>query len=163
MKTLILLRHAKSSWKFPELSDRDRPLTKRGEKAAPRIGKWLKKKDIIPQNILCSTALRACSTAEAIAEKLGYKEEITYLDSLYMAEPAAIIEALHAVPDKTKRVMVVGHNPGLEGLVQILSRKVESLPTASIAVIKLPIETWSELNFGVEGKLVEIVRPRDLK
>ena len=163
MKTLILLRHAKSSWKFPELSDRDRPLTKRGEKDAPRMGKWLKKQDIIPQRIITSTAVRACSTAEAIAERVEYKEEITYLDSLYMAEPAAIIEALHAVPDEVKRVLVVGHNPGLEGLVQILSKKVESLPTASIAIIKLPIENWQELNFGVEGKLVEIVRPRDLK
>lgn len=163
MKTLILLRHAKSSWKFPELADRDRPLTKRGERDAPRMARWLKKQEIIPQRILTSTAVRACATAEAIAEKIKYKEEIVYLESLYMAEPAAIIEALHSVPDDVKRVLVVGHNPGLEGLVQIISKKVVSLPTASIAVIKLPIETWGELNFGVEGKHVQIVRPRDLK
>ena len=98
MKTLILMRHAKSSWKFPELSDKDRPLTKRGEHDAPRMGKLLKKEEIFPESILSSTAVRAAATAEAVAQKLDYKEEITYLDSLYMAEPSAIIEALQTLP-----------------------------------------------------------------
>ena len=159
MKTLILMRHAKSSWKFPEFSDKDRPLTKRGERDAPRMGKLLKKEEIIPDRILSSTAVRAAATAEAVAQKLDYKEEITYLDSLYMAEPINIIEALQALPAETKKVLVVGHNPGMEGLAQILGRKVVDLPTAAIAVIKVPIKDWAELNYGVEGELFGLFRP----
>jgi len=161
MKTLLLMRHAKSSWKFPELSDRDRPLNKRGEKDAPRMGKLLKEKELIPQRIYSSTAVRACKTAEAVAEKVDYKDEIIYLDSLYMAEPTAIVDVLKTVPDEIKSVLVVGHNPGLEGLVQILSHKVESLQTATIAYIKLPIKSWSELSLSVEGELKAVRRPRE--
>jgi len=159
MKTVILMRHAKSSWKFPELADRDRPLTKRGEHDAPRMGKILKKEEIIPDRILSSTAVRAAATAEAVALKLGYKEEITYLDSLYMAEPVTIIEALQTLPPEVKRVLVIGHNPGMEGLAQILGGKVVSLPTAAIAEIKIPIKEWTELNYGVEGELVGLFKP----
>ncbi|HTX79360.1 MAG TPA: histidine phosphatase family protein [Longilinea sp.] len=161
MKTLLLMRHAKSSWKFPELSDRDRPLNKRGEKDAPRMGKLLKEKELIPDRIYSSTAVRACKTAEAVAEKVDYKNEIIYLDSLYMAEPAAIVDVLKTVPDDAKCVLLVGHNPGMEGLVQILSHKVESLPTAAVAYIKLPIKSWSEFSLAVEGELKAVRRPRE--
>jgi phosphohistidine phosphatase len=161
MKSLLLMRHAKSSWKHPDLPDRDRPLNKRGEKDAPKMGKLLKHEELIPQRILSSTAVRACKTAEAVAEKIGYKEEITYLDPLYMAEPAGILDVLKTIPADIKRVLVVGHNPGMEGLVQILSRKVVSLPTAAIAWIKLPIDAWDQLNMGVEGKLKKLWRPKD--
>ena len=159
MKTVILMRHAKSSWKFPELPDKDRPLTKRGERDAPRMGKLLKKEEVIPERILSSTAVRAAATAEAVAQKLDYKEEITYMDSLYMAEPANIIEALQTLPAEVKKVLVVGHNPGMEGLAQILGGKVVDLPTAAMAEIKIPIKDWMELNYGVEGELVGLFRP----
>jgi phosphohistidine phosphatase len=159
MKTLILMRHAKSSWKFPEIADRDRPLTKRGEHDAPRMGKLLKKEEIFPDKILTSTAVRAAATAEAVAKKLDYKDEIIYLDSLYMAEPVNIIEALQTLPAEVKKVLVVGHNPGMEGLVQILGGKLVTLPTAAIAEIKIPIKEWNELNFGVEGDLVGVFKP----
>jgi phosphohistidine phosphatase len=161
MKTLLLMRHAKSSWKQPELTDRDRPLNKRGEKDAPKMGKLLKHEELKPERILSSTAVRACKTAEAVADKTGYKAEIIYLDTLYMAEPAGIIDILKTIPGEVKRVLVVGHNPGMEGLVQILSRKVVSLPTASIAWIKLPIETWEQLDMTIEGKLKKLWRPKD--
>jgi phosphohistidine phosphatase len=161
MKTLLLMRHAKSSWKHPELSDRDRPLNKRGEKDAPKMGKLLKHEELIPQRIISSTAERAAKTAEAVAEKVDYKEEIFYLDTLYLAEPSVIIEQLHEIPDDIKRVLVVGHNPGLEGLVQILSRKVVSLSTATIAYFKLPIESWKELSTSTEGNLKELWEPKD--
>jgi phosphohistidine phosphatase len=161
MKTLLLMRHAKSSWKFPDLPDRERPLNKRGEKDAPRMGKLLKEKELIPQRIYSSTAVRACKTAEAVAEKVNYKDEIIYLDVLYMAEPSAIIEVLKTVPDEIKCVLVVGHNPGMEGLVQILSHEVASLPTATVAYLKLPIKSWSELSLSVEGELKSVQRPRE--
>ena len=161
MKTLLIMRHAKSSWKHPELADRDRPLNKRGEKDAPRMGKVLKHADILPQLIYTSTALRASKTAETVAEKIGYKNEIIYKDSLYMAEPATIVEVLRETQDEIKRVMVVGHNPGMEGLAQMLSRKVESLCTAAIACIKLPIDHWKDLTLEVEGKLVKSWEPKE--
>ena len=94
-----------------------------------------------------------------MAQKLDYKEEIIYLDSLYMAEPSSIIEALQTLPAEVKRVLVVGHNPGMEGLAQILGGKVVDLPTAAMAEIKVPIKEWTELNYGVEGELVGLFRP----
>jgi phosphohistidine phosphatase len=161
MKTLLIMRHAKSSWKHPDLADKDRPLNKKGEKDAPHMGKVLKHEDVIPQIIFTSTAARASKTAEAVAEKIGYKKEIIYMDSLYLAEPSAIVEALQDTPDDIKRVLVVGHNPGVEGLAQILTGKVDSLSTSAITCIKLPIDTWKELTLKVEGKLVHIWTPRD--
>ncbi len=161
MKTLVLMRHAKSSWKHAELADKDRPLNKRGEKDALKMGKLLKAEDLAPQVIYSSTAARAVKTAEAIASKTGYKKEIIFLESLYMAELSAIIHALQSTPDEAKRVLLIGHNPGLEGLVQILSHKVESLPTAAVAIFKLPIEHWKKLTLETEAKLKKLWVPKD--
>jgi phosphohistidine phosphatase len=163
MKTLILMRHAKSSWKEPELADHDRPLNKRGEKDAPRMGRVLKDKKLIPDHIYSSTAVRARQTVEGLVEKSGYKHKVDYLEGLYMAEPSTVIEALKQTPNKIDSVLVVGHNPGLEGLLQILTHKVESLPTGAVARISLPIDKWDELSLVTEGKLKENYRPRELK
>ena len=162
-KTLLLMRHAKSSWKHTELADHERPLNKRGEKDAPRMGKFIKEKKLLPDIILCSSAVRARSTAEAMIDKSGFKGEVRYLDSLYLAEPDAYLAELAMLPEGIKKVMVIGHNPGLEGLLQILCKKVESLPTAALADLKIPIENWSEIKNNVEGKLVDLWRPRELK
>jgi phosphohistidine phosphatase len=163
MKTLILMRHAKSSWKEPELADHDRPLNKRGEKDAPRMGRLLKDKKLVPDHIYSSTAVRAKQTVEGVIEKSGFKKKVDYLESLYMAEPSTIIEALKQTPDKIDSILLIGHNPGLEGLLQILSRKVESLPTGAVARISLPIDHWSELSLSTEGKLKDNFRPREIK
>ncbi len=163
MKTLILMRHAKSSWKEPELADHDRPLNKRGEKDAPRVGRLLKDKKLVPDHIYSSTAVRARQTVEGVIDKSGFKHKVDYLESLYMAEPSALIEVLKQTPDKTDSVLLVGHNPGLEGLLQILTRKVESLPTGAVARISLPIDHWEELSLSTEGKLKQNYRPRDIK
>ena len=163
MKTLILMRHAKSSWKEPELTDHERPLNKRGEKDAPRMGRLLKEKKLLPDHIYSSTAVRARQTVAGVGDKGGYKHEVDYVDNLYMAEPSAIIDVLKGASDDFKSILVVGHNPGMEGLVQILSRKVESLPTGAIARIALPIDHWQELTVTTEGKLKSVFRPREIK
>lgn len=163
MKTLILMRHAKSSWKEPELTDHERPLNKRGEKDAPRMGRLLKDKKLIPDHIYSSTAVRARQTVEGLVEKCGFKHEAEFIESLYMAEPSGIIDILKNTPDKADTVLLVGHNPGLEGLVQILSQKVESMPTGSIARLSLPIDHWQELSLTTEGKLKANYRPREIK
>jgi len=123
----------------------------------------LLEKELIPQDILSSTAERARMTVSALVEASGYSGNVTYLDSFYLAEPTAYIEELNRLPDDIERVMVIGHNPGLEGLLQMLSGQVESLPTAAIAHLVLPIPTWSELTPESHGELVELWRPRDLR
>jgi phosphohistidine phosphatase len=162
MKTLLLMRHAKSSWKKTDLQDHERPLNKRGEKDAPRMGKWLLERNLTPQFILSSTAVRAAKTAELVAGKCNYKNEILYSESLYLAEPQGYIQALQALPDDYKRVLIIGHNPGLEGLLQMLTGKVEGLPTGSLAWLVLPIKNWAELDLNTESELIEIWRPREL-
>ncbi|MDZ4159140.1 MAG: histidine phosphatase family protein [Anaerolineaceae bacterium] len=163
MKTVLLMRHAKSSWKNTEIEDHERPLNKRGEKDAPMMGSLIREKKVVPQLILCSSALRARLTAEAMIKAAKYKKEIEYLDKFYLAEAQVYLEALQNLPDDLDSVMIIAHNPGLEGLLQILSRKVEPLPTAAIAKLELPIEHWQDLRNETEGKLVKLWLPKDLK
>ena len=158
MKTLLLMRHAKSSWKNKDLPDFDRPLNRRGEKDAPEMGKLLKKKNLVPSVIIASPAIRARMTAEAVKKKSGYENEIVYLDTLYQAEVPAIIDALKEQPDSVETVMLIGHNPALESVLQILTRKIESLPTASIANIALHIDHWAEISVETKGKLIKTWR-----
>jgi phosphohistidine phosphatase len=163
MKTLLLMRHAKSSWKHAEMPDHERPLNKRGKKDAPMMGSLIKDKELIPQKILCSTALRATETARLVQDKNDFNSDTVFLDSYYMAEPNAYLEALQTLPDDIERVMVIGHNPGLEGLLQILSGQIVSLSTASVAHLVLPIAHWNELNLDSEAELVETFSANDLK
>lgn len=162
MKTLLLMRHAKSSWKHPELGDHERPLNKRGEKDAPRMGELIKEKELYPQRILSSTAVRAHKTTDAVVQKLAYTGQIEFLDTFYLAEPNVYRDMLCALPDELERVLVIGHNPGLEGLLQILTGRVESLPTGALAYLVLSIEKWSDLKEN-QGELIQLWRPRDLK
>ncbi len=160
MKTILLMRHAKSSWKDTSLADHERPLNKRGEKDAPQMGKILKEHHLVPQMIISSSAVRCSQTAEVVAENCNYKNEITYIPTLYLAESQTILDTLHDTPDEVDRILLIGHNPGLEGLVQILSGRVESMPTGAIAVIQIPIRNWQALNMDIEGKLIDLWRPR---
>ena len=162
MKSLLLMRHAKSSWKDSKLKDMDRPLTKRGLKNAPRMGQLLLEMDLAPQSILCSPAVRARQTAELVSEALHFDGETYYLENLYMAEPPAYLEALSKLPDELERVLVIGHNPGLEALMQLLTDQCEALPTASIAYISLPIDAWKHLKKKTSGDLINLWRPREL-
>jgi len=162
MKTLLIMRHAKSSWKDTHLKDRERPLNKRGKRNAPQMGELLLEKDLVPQIILSSSALRARQTAEAVVEKTGYPGKVDYQDSLYMAEAEEYIKKLRRLPDDVERVLVIGHNPGLESLLPLLAHRVESLPTAAIAFLSLPIQRWKELNKNTDAELVELWKPKEL-
>ena len=162
MKKVLLMRHAKSSWKDANIPDHDRPIKKKGEKEVKAMAKMLKKKGNLPDIILCSSAERAKQTAVLLKKVASYEGKIEYLDKLYMAEVPDLIAVLKEAPKKAKSVMVIGHNPGLEAFLQTLTGKVETLPTSSIAYISLPIDDWKELNTDVEGKLKKLWRPKDL-
>lgn len=167
MKTLLILRHAKSSWKDDALPDHDRPLNKRGKTDAPRMGKLLRDEDLVPDLILSSDARRARSTAELVAEESHYDGEITFLRDLYAAEAEAYLNALARLGDEAACVLIVGHNPGLEELLQDLTGEYQPLPTAALAQVTLPMKHWSELvadsqTAGSQGKLVNLWRPKDL-
>ncbi len=159
MKKLLLMRHAKSSWGDSSIPDHDRPLKKRGQKDAEHMGKLLKSKELEPDLILSSTALRAKQTAEIMADTCKCKKEIIFLDSLYMAEPADILHAIEKNAKDKNTVLVIGHNPGLEAFLQIANGKVETLPTASIAYLTAPIDDWGQLDKGENVKLKEIMAP----
>ena len=161
MKTLLIQRHAKSSWSDASLPDHERPLNKRGKRQAPEMGALLRREDLLPDLILSSTAKRAEKTAEAIAEESGYEGEIRLSRDLYAAPPEAYLEALHDLPDEFSRVMVVGHNPGLEELLDVLTGESASLPTAALAQVALGIERWAQVSQAPLGKLVSIWLPAE--
>ena len=162
MKNILVMRHAKSSWKDHNIPDHDRPLKNRGEKDAERMGKLLKQKKLIPDLILSSTAQRAKQTAKIVHDVCKCKKEIIYIKELYMAEPSNIMHAIIKNADEEKTVMVVGHNPGMEALVQILTAQVETLPTASIAFLTAKVKKWKDLADEKEVKLKKLWRPKDL-
>jgi len=159
MKTLLLMRHAKSSWDTPGLSDQARPLNKRGQRDAPRMGRLLREKGLVPDCILSSTAMRARQTAEAVAEAVGFEGDICFRDELYGAEPEDYVRALGAVSDSCSSALVIGHNPGLEQLLGAITGQMEAIPTAAIARLRLPIEKWSDLGLDATAELVQVWRP----
>lgn len=162
MKTLLVLRHAKSSWKNVNLADFDRPLNKRGKNDAPRMGALLKQEEIVPELIISSSAERALATAEAVALACGYDSEIQITRQLYHAWPEAYLEMLNNVPDENQRVMVVGHNPGVESLVEELTGDWIRMPTAALAQISLNINQWSELSLDSKEELINYWWPKEL-
>ena len=155
------MRHAKSSWKQKDLPDIERPLNSRGEKDAPAMGRLLRKKEMVPDIILSSPAVRARLTAEAVGKKSHYEKEILVIDKLYMAEAPEIFSALNDLPDDIQKCLLIGHNPGLEYTLQLLTGKIQSLSTSTIVNISLPIEVWAELNGDTQGEVVKVWRPKD--
>lgn len=158
-RTLLLMRHGKSSWKEKGLADEKRPLKKRGEEAAAKIGKMLKVNDMLPDLILSSPAKRAKSTAEIVAKECDYKHKIEFVDSFYMAEPNTYIARLKEVPAKVKCVLVVGHNPGLEAFLQMLDGHINAMPTGSLAIIKLNLQDWDEFSTESQGSITAFWDP----
>lgn len=161
MKTLLLLRHAKSSWKKPDLPDHERPLNKRGSKEAPRVGKYLKDNDLIPDLILSSTARRAHDTARVVAEACGFEGQVDLYQDLYLSDPTSYLDILRCQPDEVSRVLVVGHNPDAEDLLVLLTDVRQHMTTAALAVIDLPISSWQELNEATDARLQSLWSPRE--
>lgn len=162
MKTLLILRHAKSSWGNANLSDFERPLNKRGQRDAPRMGRLLADEGLTPDLIITSSAERALTTAELAALGSGYEAELIVSRQLYHADPEDYLALLRANGGAAERVLVVGHNPGIESLVEDLTGMYQRMPTAALALVRLPIESWAELSGETAGKLAVVWRPKEL-
>jgi phosphohistidine phosphatase len=169
MKTLVLMRHAKSAWDDANMPDIERPLSPRGQKAAPLMGVRLKKAGYHPDVVLCSTAARARETLDLIADSLPKKTKVQHVKELYMAVPREMLTLVAKVPDSAETVMLIGHNPGMGSLTgwlagdgdsELLSKIRRKFPTAGIAVVTFDVARWTEVS-GESGTLAAFLRPRD--
>lgn len=164
MKTLYLIRHAKSDWSNPLLSDFDRSLNKKGLKDAPLMGEVLAKKSIHPDLILSSPALRAQTTAIEIARKLSYPvESIESLPTLYASDCEAIFSILKDVSNTVNTLIVFGHNPEFTECVNaITGSDIENIPTCGIAAMRLYDESWSSIGLN-SAKLLFLDTPKQYR
>jgi Phosphohistidine phosphatase SixA len=160
MKTLYVLRHAKSSWEDSDLADFDRPLNERGKTAAPFMGKVMKDKKLAPGLILSSPAVRARETARLVKQSAGLDAEIEHNERIYEASPQTLQHVVSSIDDSFESAMIVGHNPGMEGFVRLISGKQESMPTGSLAIIDLDISSWASIRQAA-GTLRQVIRPKD--
>ena len=170
MKTIFLLRHAKSKWGDPNISDFDRPLADRGIKSAKKIGKYLKKKNYTPNVVYCSSALRAKQTCECINRIIKKKKNIIYKKDLYMSDSGTFIKFLKNTKDKYNSAMIISHNPGIENFaIEMIQNKDNEIydninakyPTGGLVIIKLKNSNWSKLKFE-SGEVCEFIKPREL-
>lgn len=148
MKTLYILRHAKSSWKFEELSDHDRPLSKRGRTDAPLMGSELASRGVSPDRIISSPAVRAITTASLIGREIGYEpDEIKIDERIYGADKMMLLEVVQATPLEMDYVMIVGHNDALSEFANMLSPEtIGSIPTAGIVALQFKCESWYDIS-----------------
>lgn len=151
MKTLYIVRHAKSSWDYPELTDFERPLNKRGLRDAPFMGKILKEMGILPELIISSPALRAYKTAKIISEEIGYQlEDIETSESLYEYGTKEALQIIQSVDDEINSLMIFGHNPTLTQLNNYLSNnRIDNIPTCGITSIIFNVDKWNKIKTGL--------------
>ena len=147
MKTLYLVRHAKSSWKYPSLDDFERPLNKRGRKNAPFMGKILKKLKVAPDFVMSSPANRAATTARIIAAAIDYPlEDIVYSEAIYEFSENALIRVIKQIEDSVNNAMVVGHNPAINGLANYIGdQPISNIPTCGVFCVELDISSWAKI------------------
>ena len=162
MKTLLRLRHAKSSWKDSELDDHDRPLNKRGKRDAPRMGQLLKDENLLPDFIVASSARRARKTAEHVIQHSGYRGETRITGALYDAGREQLLAFVGTLPDAANRILLIGHNPALEELMESLTGQCVALTTAALAHLESPIDSWQKLRAAAPLQLVKVWQPREL-
>ncbi|MEM7222957.1 MAG: histidine phosphatase family protein [Pseudomonadota bacterium] len=170
-----MLRHAKSSWSDLSLNDFDRPLNARGQKAAPRMGAYMRAEKLTPDLVLCSAARRAVETwaltEASLTKKGGEGVETKYLRSLYLAPPSRILTVLKRLPEEVGCVLMIGHNPGTEHLAAALAGEGSApkalahlrskFPTAGLAELAFETDSWGEVAPGA-GKLIRFVTPKSL-
>ena len=170
MKTVFLLRHAKSSWDHPGLADHQRPLNKRGRKAAKAMGEYAAREKLKPDLVFCSTSVRTRETLKRFEKGFGESLDSEFFDALYMASAGTILKAIQTAPEDVKSIMILAHNPGthhaaLELIKSASKEDLEALaynfPTAALAEYHFEIDQWADASFGT-GTLVRFILPRQL-
>ncbi len=162
MKILLLLRHAKSSWRDEALSDFDRPLNERGKKAAHAIARYIRKHKMMPDLVLSSPAVRARETTGIITTTAKLTAEIRYDQRIYEADPPRLVQVLSQIENNFCSVLLVGHNPGIEELISLLTGSSQHMPTAALAKIRLEgADDWSEIS-QAKAILELTIKPKDI-
>jgi phosphohistidine phosphatase len=169
-KRLILLRHAKSAWDNPSLADFDRPLSSRGRKAAPLVGAYLARRNMVPSLVLTSSAQRTVETLDLACAVWQTKPTVRKLKSLYLAMPREMLRRLQSVGREPDCVMLVGHNPGIADLANWLCSQgrmeqraslAHKFPTGAVAVIDFDVEDWADVD-AESGNLIDFATPKQI-
>ena len=169
MKTLYVLRHAKSDWGDSSLRDFDRPLNGRGWKAAKAMGREMRQRELVPDLVLVSPAARTMETLARVEEGFGTRFETVESRSIYLAETETLVDLIRSAPTDAGRLMVVGHNPGMHELVLVLAEgpqdlradAAEKFPSGALAEISFDVHQWADIAPGT-GRIRSFVKPRDL-
>ena len=161
MKTLFILRHAKSSWDQPGLKDFERPLNERGRRDAPRMGRLMRERALRPDVILCSPAERTRQTAALLSAAAGLDAQPRFDERIYDASAGRLIDVVSEVEREAGSVLLIGHNPGAEELIEALTGARERMTTAALACVELDIDAWDDLSPEC-GRLEWVVRPKEL-
>ena len=171
MKQLAILRHAKSDWGNPGQTDFERPLNKRGRKAAKKVGRALKAQGFACDRIICSPATRARETVERFEKGYESLPPVSFEPKLYMCATGTLIDVINGLPDDAGTVMIVGHNPGFHDIVLRMTRangnglreKVgANYPTGAFALIEFPAERWAQVEPST-GEIRQVIFPRELR
>jgi phosphohistidine phosphatase len=157
----MLMRHAKSDWNDPSLSDFQRPLNRRGQQAIPIMANWLEQQEEKFDAILASEATRARQTVEGMIENLGWRGAVFWRQELYLAPPATMVSEILKIPSFIQSLLLVAHNPGLEQLVAHWSGKWQPFPTAAIAIFEFQGDSWEEA-IGRMPVCLAIGKPKEL-
>ncbi|MDH3223141.1 MAG: histidine phosphatase family protein [Gemmatimonadota bacterium] len=169
MPTLLLARHAKSSWADGSLRDHDRPLNRRGADDAPRVGSALRARDLIPDLVYSSTSARTRETLAGLEDGFEMPLQVHYVPELYLASPGTMLAAVQSAPDEVETLMILAHNPGTHALAVGLAadgnrKDLEQMrlkfPTGAVAVLNFDLDRWADIQGG--GTLVEFILPRSL-
>jgi phosphohistidine phosphatase len=169
VRTLYVLRHAKSDWGDSSLSDFDRPLNDRGWKAAKAMGREMRERDITPDLVLVSPAARTTETLARVEEGFGETFRSTPTRSIYLAQTESLIALVRGAPIEVRRIMIVGHNPGMHELVLAMTEGPRDLredvaakfPTAALAEVSFDVGDWTDVKLG-SGRIRSFLKPRDL-
>jgi phosphohistidine phosphatase len=162
MRSLYLLRHAKSSWKDESLADLDRPLTTRGKRACDLIAKFILTNEIDFDLAISSTAVRARDTIDLVKLRAKLRVEVRYDERIYEATADRLLEVASELENERNKVLLVGHNPGFQELFHLLTGETHPFPTAAFAKINLKISRWSQ-SFGGKASLEWLVTPKELE
>lgn len=162
MKTLLLMRHAKSSWDDTSLDDHDRPLNTRGQRDVPRMAALLRAENLIPERIVCSSAVRAQSTANIVASECALIDRLNITSDLYHAAVEDWQKVVHRLDPQDDQVLCIGHNPGIEEFVATSVGKFVGMPTSAIAHLRFDVGHWQEITASGDAALIAVWRPKEL-